>query len=92
MVIRNNRNKQIHISILKRVWRIAHAADRIAPHGPPAAVPAAISEAAFPPSTLAFTVAAAALAVASAPFTAVCFVASWPACFAAFAICPAACP
>ena len=47
-----------------------------APTGPPAAVPAAICAAAFPPSTLALTVAAAALEVASAPFFAVSFAAA----------------
>jgi len=53
-----------------------------APTGPPAAVPAAICAAAFPPSTLALTVAAAALEVASAPFFAVSFAAVLPASFA----------
>jgi len=33
---------------LNKLWRIAHAAERIAPNGPPAAVPTAISATAFP--------------------------------------------
>ena len=84
------RHKQTRI--LNRVCRMAHAAEMIAPQGPPAAVPAAISATALPPSTPAFTVAAAALAVASAPFFAACFAACFPAFLAAFAAWPAAWP
>ena len=64
-MIINSRNKQIKIRILNRVCRRDHAAESMAPHGPAAAVPAAISDTAFPASTPAFTVAAAALAAAS---------------------------
>lgn len=65
VTIIKSRNKQKKTRILNKVCRRDHAAESTAPHGPPAAVPAAISAAALPPSTLAFTVAAAALAAAS---------------------------
>ena len=84
--IKNTSARHIQISILNKVCRKDHAADMTAPTGPPAAVPAATSATAFPPSTPALTVAAAAFAVASAPFAAACFAVSCPACFAALAI------
>ena len=68
----------------------AHAAEIIAPHGPPAAVPEAISATAFPPSTPALTVAAATFAVALAPSETTVLVADLVTSFAAVAICLAA--
>ena len=79
--------KQIAISTLKSVCRIDHAAEIMAPHGPPAAVPAAISETAFPVFKPALAVDAAAFAVASAPFAAACFALLFPISLIAFAVC-----
>ena len=92
ITIRNKSTRQTQISILKSVCRIAHAAAMIAPHGPPLAVPAAISATALPLSTPAFTVAAAAFVVASAPFAAAFVAACFAACFAALAAWEAAWP
>ena len=92
ITIISRKNRQMQTKTLNSVWRSAHAADKMAPQGPPAAVPAAICAAAFPPSTLAWTTAAEALATALVPAAAACFALSFPTCLAAFAICFAASP
>ena len=72
----NKTARHIQTRILKSVCLIDQAAEIIAPHGPPTAVPAAISDAALPTFAPALTVWAAAFAAASAPF--------WADSFAAF--------
>ena len=71
----------MQINTLNKGLRSAQAAARIAPQGPPAAVPAATSDTAFPPSRPVCATAAVAFAVASLAanvvFSAAAFPTSW---------------
>ena len=90
-IIRNTIARPMLTNTLSKVCRIDQAAEMIAPHGPPTAVPAAMLATAFPACAPALTVAAALFATASAPFAAAfppialeVFLMACAPCFAAF--------